>query len=69
MPITKEQRRTFKTTLTQWREKHKWVHKEAADKLDVSLGGYRKWENGQRTPDSVWMEQIFKRMSEIDAKA
>lgn len=47
--------------IKRWRGK--MLHKEAADKLGVSIWTYRSWEYGTRVPKSVAMVEIERRMS------
>ena len=52
----------FKTQLKAWRGNR--LQKEAAADLDVSLGTYRKWEYGKRTPTKITLAEILRRMGD-----
>lgn len=52
----------FKAELRKWRLNWNWMQKEAADHLKVSLRTYQSWEEGVRTPDTIKLVEIRRRM-------
>ncbi len=50
----------FKDELREWRGRLR--QKEAAEKLDVPVATFRKWEIGKRTPNKLAMAEIKRRM-------
>jgi len=44
-----------------WRGKLR--QKEAADRLDIPLPTYRKYENGHRTPNKLALAELERRMA------
>lgn len=50
----------FKDEIRKWRGK--LYQKEAADKLDIPLATYRKYEIGKRTPQKLAMIELKRRM-------
>ena len=52
----------FKEAIKQWRGAR--YQKEAAADLDIPVSTYRKYENGKRTPSSVAMAELLRRMEE-----
>jgi len=46
--------------LLEWRGRLR--QKEAADKLNIPLSTYRKYENGQRTPGKLAMSELERRI-------
>ena len=55
----------FGRQLKEWRLRHGWIQKEAADILKVSIDTYRPWENGKTQPlNTPSMTEMLARLKE-----
>lgn len=51
------------TRLKNWRLGNRLLLKEAAAKLDIPHGTYRKYEAGKRTPNKLALSEIERRLN------
>jgi transcriptional regulator with XRE-family HTH domain len=57
----------FGDRLRAWRKSKKWLQKQAADALKVSLDTYRAWEYNNGSPhESPSMAEIQQRMKDAE---